>query len=314
MEVLLRAAEAVRVKLLGRAPRWPVTFVVGPPRCGTTLVGLHLLRARRFATLCNAAKEHPRWPLLATRAALRRERAEFGYENRYGKAEGALAPSDGWDVIERHFESYREARAEDAPAASGLVKLVGELERVYRAPFLLKNNANSMRVPALELLFPGCLWIHVTRAYPEAAQSLLEARARHEVPLGKWWSAAPPPFLRHRFGSELEQVAATLWGLDRTLERELEAARAAGRARRVAYEEFCARPRELLEWLDARYRERGVALQAREANLPDRFEVSRLEPVLRAQLARALEPFLAAWEAGNGGAATPRDAAGEESR
>ncbi len=296
MEVLLRALEAIRVRWLAGTPRYPVTFVVGPPRCGTTVVGLHLLRARRFATFPNVAKAHPRRPWLATRRALARSQGgpsrEFDYANRYGRAEGELAPSDGWDLVEGFFDSYREARANAAPAARGLVKLVAAFEDLYQAPFLLKNNANSMRIGALEQLFPGCFWIHVRRAYPEAAASLLEARARHGVPLGKWWSAAAPQFLGRTFSDPLEQVAFTLLGLDRYLETELAPAKAQGRAKQVEYEEFCAQPAELVTWLDARYASVGIQPTPTGWPLPERFDASLLAPAARGPLERALASWI----------------------
>ena len=292
MQVLLRALEAIRVRWLMGAPRYPVTFVVGPPRCGTTVVGLHLLRARRFATIPNVAKAHPRWPTLATNRALAAGGRDFDYANHYGKAAGDLAPSDGWDLVERFFESYREARADAAPAARGLIKLVAAFEALYQAPFLLKNNANSMRIGALEQLFPGCFWIHVRRAYPEAAASLLEARARHGVALGKWWSAAPPQFLGRSFADPLEQVAFTLVGLDRYLETELAPAHAQGRAKLVEYEEFCARPTDLVAWLDARYAATGMRLKPSGWALPERFDASKLPDAVRGPMERTLAPWL----------------------
>ncbi len=293
MEVFLRLVEALRVRWLAGAPRLPVTFVVGAPRSGTTLVGLHLLRARRLATFPNVAKAHPRYPWLATRRALRRGAAEFDYANAYGQTAGDLSPSDGWDLVERCFESYREARAEHAPEARLLVQLVAAFEALYGAPFLLKNNANSMRVEALERLFPGCLWIHVRRALPEAAASLLEARKRHNVPLGQWWSAAPPQFLACEFESEIEQVAFTLLGIERYLDQELAPPRAQGRALELDYDEFCARPGEAVDWLDRRYAERGVRLERNRIDLPERFEASRLKADERERLERELAPYVA---------------------
>jgi len=250
----------------------------------------------RWAYFPNVAKRRRRTPYLSTRLALRREPPwEPGYENRYGHTEGDLAPSDGWDVLLRWFEGYREATAEQAPSARPLKTLVRRFEDLFGAPFLCKNNQNTMRIGALAALFPGAFFVHVHRALPEAAASLLEARHRHGVGLGKWWSAAPPQFLERAFADELEQVVATLWGLDRYAKEQL-AQEAPGRYRTVAYESFCARPGELIDWLEQRYASEGVRLERRPGEPPAAFEVSRLPEERRAALEAEIAPIVARLE------------------
>lgn len=293
MDLLLRPLESLLVDARRLEPRFPPTFVIGAPRGGTTLVGLHLARAFRWSYFPNVAKRHRKTPFLATRRALASgERWEPSYDNRYGQAEGDLAPSDGWDVLLRWFGGYREATAAEAPGARGLKTLVRRLEDLFDAPFLCKNNQNTMRIGALAALFDRALFVLVTRALPEAVASLLEARATHGVALNEWWSAAPPQYLERRFESELEQVVHTQVGLERYAREQL--ARAAPDRHLVLdYADFCARPGELLGWVEEAYRARGARLLASGAELPQRFDASRLEAGERAALERRMEPVLA---------------------
>jgi hypothetical protein len=290
---LLRPLEVLLVDWRRLGNRWPPTFVVGAPRSGTTLVGLHLARAFRWSYFPNAAKRARKTPYLSARRALRRAGAwEGSYDNRYGHAEGELAPSDGWDLFLRWFEGYREATAADARGARALVTLVRRMEDLFGAPFLCKNNQNTMRIGALADLFPTALFVCVRRALPEAAASLLEARSRHRVALGSWWSAAPPQYLGRGFSSELEQVVATQVGLERYAEVQL-ACCAAGRHRFVDYERFCASPAELVEWVAAAYEARGVRLEPSGERLPASFDASRLEGARREELEAEIAPIAA---------------------
>lgn len=292
-EIALRPLERWTLWTGPAAPRWPPTFMVGPPRAGTTVAGLHTLAAFEFAYVPNVSKHHKRTALVRCRRALRHAAWKPSYDNSYGQVEGELAPSDGWDVFDRFFEPYTEARAEHAAAARGLTRVVAGFERAFDAPFFTKNNANSMRVEALAALFPGALFVHVTRSYPEAAASLLEARKRFEVALGEWWSAAPPQHLSRTFTSEIEQVAFTLHGIDEYLRERLPRI-APGRHLELDYERFCERPNEVLAWLSARYAEIGVCLRRRANFTPrERFEARRLSPDRRAELEAALGAALA---------------------
>jgi hypothetical protein len=290
-DLCLRAAEAVAMARAPAAPRWSPTFVVGAPRSGTTLVALHAFNAFELAYVPNVSNVHRKTPLVLARRALKRGKWRGGYDNRYGESQGDLGPSDGWSVLNRWFDRYGEATAAEAARAKDLVRLVAGLEQSFDAPFLNKNNANSARVRALAKLFPDALFVHVRRELADAAASLLEARERHEVALGQWWSAAPPQYRARTFGSAIEQVAATLVGIDRYVEGALSEV-AAGRTLVLEYERFCERPSELTQWLEREHARRGLALRRRSGPLPERFEASRIPPKRREELERELEPAL----------------------
>jgi hypothetical protein len=288
---LLRPLEALLVETGRLANRFPPTFVIGAPRCGTTLVGLHLVHSFRFAYFPNVAKQHPRTPFVHTWLAVRRRTAyEPSYQSAYGHVEGPLAPSDGWDILRRWFPIYRETPP-PGPGLRTLKNLVRRFEDLYGGPFLCKNNHNSTRIHALNALFPDCLFVAVRRGLPEAVHSLLEARERHGIALGQWWSAAPPEHLGRRFDSELRQAVVTIVGLERHAEREL-ARCAPDRSTIVGYEEFCARPESLLEWLRGAYARRGIELEPRGVS-PTSFRASRLPAGKRQALLRAIESLRA---------------------
>jgi hypothetical protein len=112
------------------------------------------------------------------------------------------------------------------------------------------------------------------------------------VALGSWWSAAPPQYLGRSFASELEQVVATVLGLERYAEVQLTCC-AAGRHRFVDYERFCADPSELTGWISGAYEARGVSLEPSGEPLPAAFDASRLEPARRAELEAKIAPIAA---------------------
>lgn len=292
-DLLLRPLEAWKRFVGPDQPRMPPTFVVGPPRAGTTLPALHVLVSFEFAYVPQLSKRRRSPSLTRVRRALAAAGWTPSYENRYGEAEDDLAPSDAWGLFERYFGAYCEARAEDAVGARGLARRVAAFEQLFDAPFFVKNNANSMRVEALSALFPTALFVHVTRSLAESVASLLEARRRHATPLGQWWSAAPPQFLGRSFDDELEQAAVTVAGIDAYLRERLPRC-SPGRHLEVDYERFCERPGDLTDWVVSRYAEAGIALRPRAGATPAaRFEARRLPAERRAHLERGIAAALA---------------------
>lgn len=279
-----------------RENRYPPLFVIGAPRSGTTLVGLHAVASFGCAYLPNASKEAPERPLAAARAALAQGAWRPSYANRYGMAEGPLAPSDGWDVLNRWFPLYQEAGARAARAARPFRDLVAGLEELFGGPFFLKNNHNAMRVAALAELFPGAGFVAVRRERVECVRSLLEARARHGVAPGAWWSAAPPQYLGRAFESELEQAVATVVGLERHVERRFAQLDPLAHLT-LDYDEFCARPELLTDWIAARYARLGVELARRPGAPPAAFAARRAPAGERLALEQAIAPIAARLEA-----------------
>ncbi|HVS08744.1 MAG TPA: sulfotransferase [Planctomycetota bacterium] len=276
--------EPVLVRTLRLENRFPPLFVVGAPRTGTTLALQVLAGGFRFAWFTNASNNRPLAPVWSAWRSLRAHPIEASFTSDYGRIEGPSAPSDGWRVLKRWFPLY-----DDSAPVQRLGELrttVRLLERLFGAPFLLKNNHNSTRIDALAGLFGSALFVHVTRSLPEAAASLLEARARHRVPLGAWWSASPPAEHGRRFTSELEQVVRTLRGLDEHLRSSLTRL-PRDRWLAIDYEALCAEPGRLLGWTARTYAASGVRLEPR-GEVPPSFRPSRLGPARRFEIERAI--------------------------
>ena len=285
---LLRLLEPSFLRLARLRNRWPPTFVVGAERSGTTLVCLHLAGRYRFGWIPLAAKRRAKHPLTATWRALGQSEWEPNLENRYGVGSGDLAPSDGWDSLRPWF---REDGTAADPELRGFVNLVRGCERLFGAPFLNKNNANSVRVAALARAFPTALFVHVTRERSAAVASLVEARAKHGVALGQWWGAVPPDFAGRAFESELEQSLATHLGVELAARRALEAL-PPERWIELDYGDFCADPARLEAWLEAAHRAAGRPLERRAPEPgPARYEASRLPEGRRRELAALLAPL-----------------------
>lgn len=273
---VLRRVEPLFLRWARLRNRWPPTFIVGAERSGTTLVCLHVASHHRFGWIPLVAKRRPRYGLTATWRALGSGEWEPNLANDYGVGSGDLAPSDGWDTLQPWFSAERSNSAPREAALPEFVNLVRMYERLFDAPFLNKNNANSTRIAALARAFPGALFIHVKRERCAAVASLMKARRKHGIAVGEWWGTVPPAFATRSFDTELEQAVATHLGAELAASEALREL-APECQLEVDYAQFCAAPDRVSDWLVNAYARVGHELTGRPgASAGVTYEMSRL--------------------------------------
>src|SRR5690606_8376987 len=188
---LARAALAGLERLLlpGDGPfAWSPTFVQGAPRSGTTLVYQAIVARWRCSFFSNRERACAPYPLLAARLGRAAARFEPTFDSEFGAIRGRDAPSDGWEVFHRFFP-YRFDPATPLVRPAVLRRTVLAFERLYGAPFAVKNNANSLRLVELGRVFPEAVFVTVRRDPLATVASLLRARAAHDVAPDRFWAA-----------------------------------------------------------------------------------------------------------------------------
>ncbi len=258
----LSALERRSVDRLRLVPRRPPLLVVGPPRCGTTALFLSLVNAWHLSFVPNVSKRHPRAPFAygALGAWLHPYRPTLS--NRYGVVDQPMGPSDAWDLFLRWMPNDYVGAAPDPRAVRELRTLARLFEWLGGGPLCVRNNVNSLRVAALDAVFPDAVWVGITRDWREAALSLADAYRDHATPADAWWSAGPPDVDPAALAGPLEKAVFQILGVEAILRRDL-LRLPAERRLLVRYEDFCADPEAVLAWVRAAYARRGVSLVPR---------------------------------------------------
>ena len=254
--------EELLLRLLPEENRFPPLFIVGAPRCGTTIVSLHLINNFRFSYFPNASKHNPRCPLLAACWARLREQYEPTTESRYGIVDGPMAPSDGWDIFHRWFPRYDHSEPVSTESLNELRRMVFFLERLMGGPFANKNNNNATRIRELSGLFPRSLFIHVRRAPRDAIASLIRARRDNSVAPDQWWGVAPPQSYDSAATGTIERSVVQICEVDDHIRNSLEEI-SDERHLEVRYESFCEQPDRLEEEIEDTYTGLKVDLERR---------------------------------------------------
>ena len=252
------------------APSRPILFVCGPPRSGTTLVGLSLMRSLDVAYLTNATSVFPLSPITAGdlfRAIP--DGRHVPLESYYGRTAGFRAPNDGlhlWDrwlgtdrgLVRHHIEADR---------AQAMVEFFGAYEAWTGRPLVAKNNALDAHAALVASHLPTARFLCLTRDPLFLGQSLLLARrAIHGSDRREYGLHDPAGTLPHDLYRDIARQVA----FHRELAHSQEAALGRDRFEVIDYEDFCAAPREHAERIG-----RGMGVAADAERLPARIEPSR---------------------------------------
>lgn len=236
------------------SPAWPLVFVIGAPRSGTTLVSQVLASSGGYAWVNNFVARFWEAPVLGAKLAramgLDAEAFGSSFDSAWGTTRGWLEPHEFGYFWNRFFDLGQETHAL-SPAelervdAAGLRRAIDRLQVELGGPLMLKNNTwCSFQAAFLAELFPRAIFVACFRGVAWLAQSfLLARRARLEDPHG-WWSVRPPSYDTLRRLPVPQQVVGQAHDIQAGIERALRAV-APERVVRVEYAELCRAPRDV---------------------------------------------------------------------
>ena len=257
-------------------PAYPVAFIVGAPRGGTTLLLQWLAASGRFSYPTNVLSRFyyalelgvaMQKLLFEERYAFRDELAApedaHEYRSQLGKTRGPLAPHVFWYFWRYHFPFGRTCQlTSEQLCASRTTRFLSQLavlEQSRAAPVALKAMIMNWNLPYLDRFVPQALFLNVRRNADDLMASIYFAREAFAGSADGWWSFEPPEYETLKCGDRYQQIA----GFVRSIERATDAARTVIAPERwldVAYEEFCAAPGALHGELTRRYAAAGYAL------------------------------------------------------
>lgn len=210
------------------APMLPVVFILGVPRCGSTLLYQLLASTRAFYYPTNFLARFWMTPYLGM---LLEANLGIGgassFESDHGMTQGLGAPSE--------FEYFwvEWLRGEKYVLRGQL----GAMESVHDKPLLFKQMHLTLHLPLLSVMLPTAVFIHCTRDPIYNLQSLLISREEFGN-REQWWSLKPREYDALKDLDPYAQVAGQHHYLLKTIKEE------APSALEIAYEDVCIDPRK----------------------------------------------------------------------
>ena len=179
-----------------QAPRFPLVFVMGPLRSGTTLFMQWLANSGLVAYPTNLLSRFYQAPIIGAKIQLlltdprynfRDELGEFvqqaEYRSENGKTKGVLAPNEFWYFWRRFLaEPGRDAWTDEELRQSMdtrtmLAELAGMVE-VFQKPFAAKGLLFNYNIPFLNSVLDKVVFVQIKRDPVTNVASVLEARKR----------------------------------------------------------------------------------------------------------------------------------------
>ena len=233
--------------------KYPPIFILGPPRSGTTLMYQLMIHRYQLSFFTNISDMLNKFPVSAARWGRRiYSQYESSFESNYGRVDGKLAPSEAGGIWNRWFP-YESQDGYNYTAAGQLsiekqklvYQTVAGIEKLSDLPFVNKNVKHSVRILALNEIFPSSLFLRVVRDPEEIAVSILHGRKRQTTDVSAWWSAMPKEIDQLTGLDVLEQVAGQVYFLEKNITEDLSQIDSQ-RHLTIEYDRLCNQPQAVM--------------------------------------------------------------------
>jgi len=247
-------------------PELPVTFVVGIPRCGGTLLMQMAVTSFALGYPSNLLARFFMVPSVGAwlhRSVLSKmsSRADE-YQNSYGVTFLPEEPHEFGYFWTSHFQvnSIHHLTPEEL-AKVNQAKLLQELasiEKILSKPLIFKSFNLDFLITFLMDCIPIPFFIYVCRDPYFLAESIYVARlARYDTP-DAWWSLRPRQYEAFKKLDNYHQVAGQVWAIKAEIERQLKEVPDSNKMT-IDYEDLCENPEKEL----GRYGEKISTLHSR---------------------------------------------------
>ncbi|MCG8488885.1 MAG: sulfotransferase [Chromatiales bacterium] len=265
------------------SPNYPVVFVVGGPRSGTTLMMQWLASSGLFGYPSNLMARFYRAPYIGALIHEMMFNPEYRYKNDFsdllpftlkssfesdlGKTIGTSAPNVFWYFWRRFFDfgdcPYLNEAQQQRADTTRFVKELAAIESAFNKPFALKGIIVNWNLEFIDQLFEKALFIHVRRNPAYQMNSILKARERFRGDRKLWWGFKTPEFEHLKFSTPEEEVAAQIFFTRRAISTAFDNM-SENRWMSVDYEDFCSEPQQV-------YGELADKLSSQEYDIPSQY-------------------------------------------
>ena len=257
---------------------YPPIFIIGAPRCGSTLLYKVLTERYNLIFFSNFTAALPNIPVCATWAArkLGIKAPPGNYTSQYGYVEGLGSPNESAEFWYRWFP--RGLRVYVPPKSTRLETLmelrheIGAMSYIGSGSMIFKNLYNSMRLAPIIEAIPEASFIICKRDFTANALSILKGRIINVKDKNTWWSVPTKEIESLLKKDFAQQVVGQVYYIIKQIfddrqqfgeERFLE----------VQYEEFCTDVDGTLRKIKKFLERRGVALKEKN-EVPTSFEIT----------------------------------------
>lgn len=270
---------AEKMLTVGEEQHYPILFVMGAFRSGTTLMTQWLAATGEVAYPTNLLSRFYGAPILGAKIQrlltdekynFRNEILDFNspinYRSENGKTRGALAPNEFWyfwrrflqyDTEVEYIEDEKLLQQENTIVMRN--ELMGITE-VFEKPFVLKGMICNYNIGFLNKLFDKVLFIYMKRNPYTNIESALKARERQLGNCSEWYSFKIPEYPElKKIKNPAKQVAGQIYHINHAIQIGLNQV-AEDKKMTIEYEDFCENPEKYYLQIVKKLAEQGCEI------------------------------------------------------
>lgn len=257
---------------------YPIIFIMGGMRTGTTLMTQWIASTNEFAYPSNMISRFYEVPIIGSKIQkllmdqkynFRNEILEFSpeisYDSNNGKTKGALEPNEFWYFWRRFLQDdLRGYSSNELLKKVDIFTFRRELwgmAQVFDKPIALKGMICNYHIPFLNKAFQKAIFICLERNLEKQVVSVLEARKRQFGTYKEWYSFLIPEYeelvkikdLKSQVKGQIECINnAIIKGIKDVPEQK---------KIQIKYEDFCKNPENLYCEIQSKLAEQGYNIK-----------------------------------------------------
>ncbi|MGC9451542.1 MAG: sulfotransferase [Oceanipulchritudo sp.] len=258
---------------------WRPIFILGAPRCGSTLVYQTITSSLKIGFPSNRHNRFYGAPGFAERCLLKPcEQEPSRYQSNFGRTNEPWEPSEFTNWWYRFFRrSPPHCGFEDVNPRKmrAFRRSLLHMTAAFEKPVLFKNLYTSVRLEPVVETIPEALFVVVRRDEIRNAHSLLEARKTSFGNYLQWFSLPPPEINSLLQRPPEQQVVLQIRAIYREIERSLvHSGHPRDRTMEVDYDEFCHNPALGICRFQQFVEKHGYCLEETGHKPPEQFSTS----------------------------------------
>lgn len=257
---------------------YPIVFIMGSFRSGTTLLEQWLAGTGEFAYPSNMLSRFYGAPIMGSKIVrlLTEEKYDFrneimdfkrgsSYESSNGKTQGALEPNEFWYFWRRFLPediwNYDDEQLMKYVDIRVMTKEMWGIAGEFDKPLVLKGLICNYNIGFLNAIFPKALFIWIKRDLEKTVQSALKARERQYGTCKQWYSFRIPEYEELiKIDNMEEQVRSQIKCINNAVRKGLERVEDEKKIY-INYEDFCCSPSDLYFEIYEKLKKQGYLIQ-----------------------------------------------------
>jgi len=268
--------------------KFPVLFLVGTPRSGSTLFTQWAADTGLFAYPSNFLSRFYKAPYIGALIYQMVTDSKYQYRDEFidinrsiefssniGKTKGFKAPHEFWYFWRRFFDFQEPpVNLDEFKKKFDFIEFRKELillQKVFQNPFLFKSHIINPYFSIISDHIDQSIILHLWRDPIASIRSLLHARKKWKGSLEQWFSWKPREFHILKEMDIYHQVAGQIYFIEKDIRKQKKTLN--GRYFTLSYEEFCNNPKRVYHDLSSMMSISCSELDVPDYKGPERFDI-----------------------------------------